>query len=112
MFFYVVDTHTKCIINDFAPAPRTNILIFQCHTVTHGTDLRKSPHENLGPPFLCGSAQLVTFVLPLTHAHTASAPQRALQQDLFWNRSNVFVTKQIHETCFRTNPAGMPIDER
>ena len=44
MFFYVVDTHTKCIINDFAPAPRTNILIFQCHTVTHGTDLRKSPH--------------------------------------------------------------------
>ena len=43
MFFYVVDTHTKCIINDFAPAPRTNILIFQCHTVTHGTDLRKSP---------------------------------------------------------------------
>ena len=44
MFFYVVDTHTKCNINDFAPAPRTNILIFQCHTVTHGTDLRKSPH--------------------------------------------------------------------
>ena len=43
-FFYVVDTHTKCIINDFAPAPRTNILIFQCHTVTHGTNLRKSPH--------------------------------------------------------------------
>ena len=70
------------------------------------------PYENLGPPFLGGSAQPVTFVLPLTHAHTASAPQRALQQDLFWNRSNVFVTKQIHETCFRTNPAGMPIDER
>ena len=70
------------------------------------------PYENLGPPFLGGSAQPVTFVLPLTHAHTASVPQRALQQDLFWNRSNVFVTKQIHETCFRTNPAGMPIDER
>ena len=67
------------------------------------------PYENLGPPFLGGSAQPVTFVLPLTHAHTASAPQRALQQDLFWNRSNVFVTKQIHETCFRTNPAGMPM---
>ena len=70
------------------------------------------PYENLGPPFLGGSAQPVTFVLPLTNAHTASAPQRALQQDLFWNRSNVFVTKQIHETCFRTNPAGVPIDER
>ena len=46
MFFYVFDTHTKCIINDFAPAPRTNILIFQCHTVTHGTDLRKSPQSS------------------------------------------------------------------
>ena len=45
MFFYVVDAHTKCIINDFAPAPRTNILIFQRHTVTHGTDLRKSPPD-------------------------------------------------------------------
>ena len=43
MFFYVVGTHTKCIINDFSPAPRTNIWIFKCHTVTHGTDLRKSP---------------------------------------------------------------------
>ena len=42
-FFYVVGTHTKCIINDFSPAPRTNIWIFKCHTVTHGTDLRKSP---------------------------------------------------------------------
>ena len=43
MFFYVVGTHTKCIINDFAPAPRIDICIIQCHTVTHGTDLRKSP---------------------------------------------------------------------
>ena len=43
MFFYVVGPHTKCIIDDFSPAPRTNILIFKCHTVTHGTDLRKSP---------------------------------------------------------------------
>ena len=49
MFFYVVDTHTKCIINDFAPAPRTNIFIFQCHTVTHGTNLRKSPPLSRGP---------------------------------------------------------------
>ena len=43
MFFYVVGTHTKYIFNDFSPAPRTNIWIFKCHTVTHGTDLRKSP---------------------------------------------------------------------
>ena len=52
MFSYVVDTHTKCSINDFAPAPRTNILIFQCHTVTHGTDLRKSPQLNPSGAFL------------------------------------------------------------
>ena len=41
------------------------------------------PYENPGPPFLGGRAQLVTFVLTLTHSHTASALQRALQQDLF-----------------------------
>ena len=45
MFCYVVGTNTKCIINDFAPAPRIDICIIQCHTVTHGTDLRKSPHK-------------------------------------------------------------------
>ena len=43
MFFYVVGTHTKCSIKDFAPAPRIDICIIQCHTVTNGTDLRKSP---------------------------------------------------------------------
>ena len=45
MFCYVVGTNTKCIINDFAPAPRIDICIIQCHTVTHGTDLRKSPQK-------------------------------------------------------------------
>ena len=47
MFCYVVGTNTKCIINDFAPAPRIDICIIQCHTVTHGTDLRKSPLKPL-----------------------------------------------------------------
>ena len=45
MFLDVVSTHTKCIMNDFALAPRTDILNFKCHTVTNGTDLRKSPHQ-------------------------------------------------------------------
>ena len=44
MFLDVVSTHTKCIMNDFALAPRTDLLNFKCHTVTNGTDLRKSPH--------------------------------------------------------------------
>ena len=43
MFLDVVSTHTKYIINDFALAPRTDLLNFKCHTVTNGTDLRKSP---------------------------------------------------------------------
>ena len=43
MFLDVVSTHTKCIMNDFALAPRTDLLNFKCHTVTNGTDLRKSP---------------------------------------------------------------------
>ena len=54
MFLDVVSTHTKCILNDFALAPRTDLLNFKCHTVTNGTDLRKSP---LLPNWLPGSSQ-------------------------------------------------------
>ena len=44
MFFVVVGTHTEYVINEFASDARINILICQCHTVTNGTDLRRSPH--------------------------------------------------------------------
>ena len=44
MFFVVVGTHTEHVINEFALDARINILICQCHTVTNGTDLRRSPH--------------------------------------------------------------------
>ena len=47
MFLDVASTHTKCIMNDFALAPRTDLLNFECHTVTNGTDLRKSPQQYL-----------------------------------------------------------------
>ena len=50
MFFVVVGTHTKCVINEFALDARIDILIFQCHTVTNGIDLRRSPHENNHSP--------------------------------------------------------------
>ena len=43
MFLDVVSTYTKCTMNDFALAPRRDLLNFKCHTVTNGTDLRKSP---------------------------------------------------------------------
>ena len=45
MFLFVVGTHTKCVINEFALDARTDILIFPCHTVTNGIDLRRSPLE-------------------------------------------------------------------
>ena len=47
MFLDVVSTHTKYIMNDFALAPRTDLLNFKCHTVTNVTDLRKSPPQLL-----------------------------------------------------------------
>ena len=43
-FFVVVGTYTEHVINEFALDARINILICQCHTVTNGTDLRRSPH--------------------------------------------------------------------
>ena len=43
MFFVVVGTHPKCVINEFALDARIDVLIFQCHTVTNGIDLRRSP---------------------------------------------------------------------
>ena len=36
MFFVVVGTRPRCIINEFAWAARINIFIFRCHTVTKG----------------------------------------------------------------------------
>ena len=54
MFFVVVGTHTEHVINEFALDARINILICQCHTVTNGTDLRRSP------PLFLGVLQLVT----------------------------------------------------
>ena len=47
MFLDVASTHTKCILNDFALAPRTDLLNLRCHTVTNGTDLRKSPLHSI-----------------------------------------------------------------
>ena len=54
MFLDVVSTHTKYIMNDFALAPRTDLLNFKCHTVTNGTDLRKSPHQSFQEPLDVG----------------------------------------------------------
>ena len=44
MFFIILGTYTGWTFIIFSLAQRIKLLIFQCHTVTHGTDLRRSPH--------------------------------------------------------------------
>ena len=44
MFFIILGTYTRWTFIIFSLAQRILLLIFQCHTVTHGTDLR-SPHK-------------------------------------------------------------------
>ena len=43
MFFIILGTYTRWTFIIFSLAQRILLLIFQCHTVTHGTDLRRSP---------------------------------------------------------------------
>ena len=44
MRFLLLLVHTlNVFINKFASGARNFFLIFQCHTVTNGTDLRRSP---------------------------------------------------------------------
>ena len=45
MFFMFIGTYTKWTFIDFSPVQRVLLLIFLCHTVTHGTDLRRLPQR-------------------------------------------------------------------
>ena len=45
MFFMILGTYRNQTFIDFSPAQRIQLKIFLCHTVTHGTDLRRSPQE-------------------------------------------------------------------
>ena len=46
MRFLLLLVHTlNVFINKFASGARNFFLIFQCHTVTNGTDLRRSPQQ-------------------------------------------------------------------
>ena len=47
MFFMILGTYRNQAFIGFSPAQRIQLMIFSCHTVTHGTDLRRSP---LKPP--------------------------------------------------------------
>ena len=44
MFFIILGTYTRWTFVIFSLVQRILLLIFPCHTVTHGTDLRRSPH--------------------------------------------------------------------
>ena len=43
MFFMILGTYRNQTFIDFSPAQRIQLMISLCHTVTHGTDLRRSP---------------------------------------------------------------------
>ena len=43
-FFMILGTYSKWAFFYFSLAQRILLLFFQCHTVTHGRDLRISPH--------------------------------------------------------------------
>ena len=43
MFFIILGTYTRWTFIIFFLVQRIILLIFRCHTVTHGTDLRRSP---------------------------------------------------------------------
>ena len=43
MFFMIHGTYRNQTFIGFSPAQRIQLMIFSCHTVTHGTDLRRSP---------------------------------------------------------------------
>ena len=47
MFFIILGTYTRWTFVIFSLVQRILLLIFPCHTVTHGTDLRRSPQEPL-----------------------------------------------------------------
>ena len=43
MFFIIFGTYRNQTFIDFSPAQGIQLMIFLCHTVTHGTDLRRFP---------------------------------------------------------------------
>ena len=43
MFFIILGTYPRWTFIIFSLVQRILLLIFRCHTVTHGTDLRRSP---------------------------------------------------------------------
>ena len=43
MFFIILGKYTRWTFVIFSLVQRILLLIFPCHTVTHGTDLRRSP---------------------------------------------------------------------
>ena len=47
MFFMILGTYRNQTFIDFSSAQRIQLMIFLCHTVTHGTDLRRSPLRRL-----------------------------------------------------------------
>ena len=54
MFFTILGTYTRWTFVIFSLVQRILLLIFPCHTVTHGTDLRRSPPDRLSSLRIAG----------------------------------------------------------
>ena len=50
MFFMILGTYRKQTFIDFSLTQRIQLMIFLCHTVTHGTDLKRSPQVKSSLP--------------------------------------------------------------
>ena len=60
MRFLLLLVHTlNVFINKFASGARNFFLIFQCHTVTNGTDLRRSPQKYIAAFPKCFSVRFI-----------------------------------------------------
>ena len=57
MFFITLGTYTRWTFVIFSLVQRILLLIFPCHTVTHGTDLRRSPHLAGGCKLISGQSR-------------------------------------------------------
>ena len=73
MFFVVIGKYSKCVVN---VAPKTNVFIFQSHTITHGTFMGKSPQMwNVKWKHWCEMSPLVDIY------HKGRDPGRT---EIFW----------------------------
>ena len=103
MFFIILGTYTRWTFIIFSLVQRILLLIFRCHTVTHGTDLRRSPPgrdalaitpagPTLQPPF--------AFSAPDLGARISGGFRRRLGERERVVQTNPSLTENTHLSLF------------